>query len=155
MSLQNRDRFLKKLAAIQGAPRKAMREALRKNAEELSDMQRRMAPVASGDLKRSIGYTFGDYRAANANVRGVGGGGAGDPDLTVTVHAGDEKAFYAAFIEFGTKGPYKVGGKFAGAMHPGITAQPFFYPSYRALKRRMKSRLTRSGRKAIREAAKG
>jgi HK97 gp10 family phage protein len=152
MTLRNRDNLLKKLAAIQGAPRAAMRAALQKNAAEITDMQKRLAPVQSGDLRNSIGYTFGKYKAANSNVRGVvGGDGAGDPDLSVTIHAGDEKAWYAAILEFGVAKEWTVGGKFAGATHPGMSPEPYFYPSWRALRRRSKSRLTRAMRKAIKD----
>ena len=154
MSLQNRDRLLRKLARIQGAPRAAMRQALEQNAAEITAMQKRLAPVASGDLRNSIGSTFGKFRAANANVRGVAGGGGSDPDLSVTIHAGDAKAFYAAFLEFGASGPWQIGGRFEGATHPGFSAQPFFYPAWRALKRRSKSRLTRAMRKSIKDAVK-
>lgn len=154
MSLRNRQRLLKKLAAIQGAPRKALREALDKSAAEITAMQKRLAPVRSGDLRESIGYTFGDYTPANANVRGVRAGGGGDPDLTVTLHAGDAKAFYAAWVEFGAAGPWKIEGRFEGSTHPGLTSQPFFYPAFRSMKRRAASRLTRTARKAIRDAAK-
>ncbi len=153
MTLQNREKLLKKLAAIQGAPREAMKAALTQNAVEITDMQKRLAPVDSGDLRNSIGYTFGEYRAANANVRGVSGGGGGDPDLSVTIHAGDEKAFYARWLEFGVSKSWTIGGKFEGAAHPGFSAEPYFFPAWRALKRRSKSRLTRAMRKAIKEAA--
>ncbi len=130
-----------------------MREALEISAKEITDMQKRLAPVDSGDLQRSIGYTFGFYKAENANVRGVSeSAGGADPDLSVTIHAGDAKAYYAAFLEFGTQGPYQIGGRFAGTTHPGTTAQPFFYPAYRSLKQRAKSRLTRAMRKGIKEA---
>jgi HK97 gp10 family phage protein len=151
MTFQNRDRMLAKLKKIQGAPRARLRGALEKNAEELTAMQKRMAPVASGALRDSIGFTFGDYAPANANVRGVSGGGGGDPDLSVTVHAGDARAWYAALVEFGTN-PHENKGRFSGTQHPGAQASPYFYPSYRALKRRMKSRATREARKGIKEA---
>lgn len=152
MTLRNRDSLLKKLAAIQGAPRAAMRAALQKNAAEITEMQKRLAPVRSGDLRNSIGYTFGQYRAANANVRGVSGGtGGSDPDLSVTIHAGDDKAFYARWLEFGVAGPWTIGGRFEGATHGGFRAEPYFFPAWRALKRRSKSRLTRAMRKAIKD----
>jgi HK97 gp10 family phage protein len=154
MSLQNRERMLQKLKAIQGAPRAAMRRALEQNAAEITAMQKRLAPVDSGDLRNSIGYTFGTYRAANANVRGVAAGTGGDPDLSVTIHAGDAKAFYARFLEFGASGPWAISGRFEGATHPGYAAEPYFYPAWRALGRRSKTRLTRAMRKAIRDAVK-
>jgi HK97 gp10 family phage protein len=153
MTMQNRARLLKRLAAIQGAPRKVLRAALAKSAEEITAMQKRLAPVDSGDLRDSIGYTFGSYTPDNANVRGVAAGGGGDPDLSVTLHAGNAKAFYAAFIEFGAAGPWEISGKFQGAEHPGFKPQPYFYPAYRALRKRAKGRITRTARKAIRDAA--
>jgi HK97 gp10 family phage protein len=152
MAMQGRESMLRKLKAIQGLPRTRMKEALNQNAQEISDAQKRLVSVDDGDLRRSIGYTFGDYRPENSNVRGVSSAGGGDPDLTVTIHAGDAKAFYAAFIEFGTQGPYTIKGRFEGATHPGIRAQPFFYGPYRAYRKRAKSRLTRAMRKAIRES---
>lgn len=156
MTMQGRDRLLRKMAAlakIQGPPRRRMREALDISAKEITDLQRRLAPVDSGDLQRSIGYTFGYYKAANANVRGVAGGtGGADPDLSVTIHAGDAKAWYAALIEFGSAGPWTIGGRFAGATHPGFAPQPYFMPAWRALRKRAKSRVTRAMKKGIKEA---
>lgn len=153
MAMTGRKALLDKLAKIQGAPRAKLREALAKSAEELTAMQKRLAPRDSGDLQESIGFTFGKYTADNANVRGVSTAGGGDPDLSVTVHAGNAKAYYAAFIEFGTA-PHKQGGLFEGTDHPGTSPQPFFYPPYRALRKRIKGRVTRAGRKAIKDAAK-
>lgn len=130
-----------------------IRDALEQNAKEITELQKRLASVDDGDLQNSIGYTFGFYKAENANVRGVSGGtGGADPDLSVTIHAGDAKAFYALMVEIGTAGPYRIGGRFEGAQHPGNNAQPFFFPGYRALKKRARSRLTRAMKKGIREA---
>lgn len=120
-------------------------------------MQKRFAPVDSGDLQMSIKYTFGYYAPDNANVRGTGTSGAGDPDLTVHIHAGDARAWYARIVEFGTRNARTIQNYFG---HKGVNvtvaampAQPFFYPAYRTLKKRMKSRLTRAARKAIKEGA--
>lgn len=148
MTMQGRDRLLQKLKAIQGAPRAAMRAALEANAKQMVATARGLVAVDSGALRDSIGYTFGDYAPANANVRGFGGASRGDPDLTVTVHAGSDRAFYASMVEFGTR-PHLLGGRFAGAQHPGSTPQPFFFPAFRANKKSMKQRLTRAARKAI------
>ncbi|EJW12736.1 phage protein, HK97, GP10 [Rhodovulum sp. PH10] len=150
--MQGRERLLAKMAAIPKAQRAAMRPVLEEAAREVTSMQRRLVPVRSGALLRSIGYTFGRYRAENANVRGVSAGGDADPNLSVTLHAGDAEAYYAAFVEFGTSA-HTAGGKFKGAHHPGSMARPFFYPVFRALRRRIKARITRAMRKAAREAA--
>lgn len=154
MALKGRQALLQKMERMGKAPRAAAREALRKSADEINALQRRLAPVVSGDLQLSIRYTFGSYKPENANVRGVGAsGGTGDPDLTVHFHAGDAKAFYAAWIEFGTAGPWEIKGKFIGSTHPGFAAQPFFYPAFRSLRRKAMSRITRALRKAIKDAA--
>ncbi len=166
MAMQNRTRLLEKLKRIQGAPRKAMRAALEQGAKQIVSTAKSLAPVKSGALVASIGYTFGTYKPANSNVRGVAvGGGEGDPDLSVTIHAGDAAAFYAAFVEFGTNPHYiakgggtKIGqikGRMTnGAMHPGAQASPFFFPAYRSNKRSVKSRISRAMNKAIKESAR-
>lgn len=157
MALRNRDRLLKKLAELPEAMRKAVGPAMDQGADEIVALQKRLAPKKSGALARSIKKVKGSYRPDNANVRGVGVGSEGiegDPDLSVHVVAGDAEAFYAAFVEFGTA-PHVNGGKFAGTEHPGAKAQPFFYPAYRALRKRTKARITRAGRKAAKEMASG
>lgn len=163
--MTNRDRLLKKLAALPHHVRSAMKQALAQGADELVDMQKRLAPVGPpsgaqaakgarpGALRDSIKQTWGDSKVAYASLRG-GAGEKGDPDLTVTITAGNSEVRYAHLVEFPTA-PHKVGGKFKGAQHPGTQAQPFFYPAYRALKRRIKSRINRETKKAMRRAASG
>jgi hypothetical protein len=97
-------------------------------------------------------------------VRGVGsGGGAGDPDLSVTIHAGDARAWYARLVEFGTRGHVikakekrlSDGSQFYGTevRHPGTGSQPFFFPAYRLTKKRMRSRLQRATNSAAKKVA--
>jgi len=128
-----------------------MRQALEQGAQQIVSTAKNLVPKDSGDLERSIGYTFGEYTPANPNVRGVAAGGGGDPDLSITIHAGDAKAFYAAMVEFGTS-PHDNGGKFKGTKHPGTNAAPFFYPAYRANKKSVKARVTRAMNKAIKDS---
>lgn len=163
--VQNRAKLVKRLAKIQGAPREAIHDALKQGAEEVTAMQKRLAPRKSGDLRNSIGYTFGTYRPENSNVRGMTIAlDGGDPDLTVTIHAGDAKAFYAAFVEFGTSAheikPKRPGGLLnvygrllTSVSHPGATPQPFFFPGWRATRRRVKARISRATTKSVRKAA--
>lgn len=110
---------------------KAARDALALGAAELVDEMRRLVPVDKGDLRDSIGWTFGDAPAGALVLDTMGGGDT----LKVTVYAGGRDAFYAWFQEFGTK---------------NMAPNPFFFPSYRKMKRRIKSRITRSINKAIR-----
>lgn len=154
--MQNRERLLRKMERLPTAARQSMRVALDQSAGEIVDMQKRLVPRRSGALQNSIGYTFGNYRPDNSNVRGVSAGAEGaDPDLSVTIHAGDATAFYAAFVEFGTAPHPQPNNPRIGYSHPGANAQPFFFPAYRALKRRVKSRITRAAKKAARDVAGG
>lgn len=139
MKIERKAKLLAKMAALPKAVRAELHKALQVSAEEMADVVQRFAPLDSGALRASVGYKFGAFEADNANVRGVGtGGGAGDAELTVTVHAGDKKAFYAAFLEFGTV---------------RMAAQPYFFPAYRLTKKRVKSRISRATTAAARRVA--
>lgn len=155
MKIQGREKLRAKLRAIPQAAKEEIHKALAVSADEMAAVARTFVPKRTGALARSIGYTFGPYKAENANVRGFSAGGAlQDPDLSVTIHAGDAAAYYAAFVEFGTK-PHVAGGKYAGAQNPGTTAQPYFFPAYRLTKKKLRSRISRATTKAARKVAAG
>lgn len=59
--------------------------------------------------------------------------------ISQRVSAGARDAPYAAWVEFGTS---------------KNAANPFFWPAYRLMKRRMKSRMSRAAKKAVQEAVK-
>ena len=68
----------------------------------------------------------------------VGGQEVAALRLTIYANAKDSKGRpYASWVEFGTK---------------RSAANPFFWPSYRALRRRVMGRIMRAIRKAIKEA---
>lgn len=155
VSVQGLKSLQAKLKRLAPETRSALKQALAESADEMTRMMKNLAPEDSGDLKRSIGSTFGRYRAENSNVRGVStSAGVGDPDLSVTIHAGDAKAWYAALVEFGTA-PHTNGGRFKGSHNPGMAAQPYFFPAYRALKKRVKSRISRATTRAAKKAVSG
>lgn len=81
-----------------------------------------------GDLRDSVKWRRGSIRGDRAEA-----------DLAVVVSEGDRKAFYAPFVEYGTQ---------------DTPAQPHFWPTWRAAKRRLIGRIRRAQAKAIREAAK-
>lgn len=138
--------------------------ALTQNADELVAFQKRVAPKGRGRLQRSIRAVKGNYKVANANVRGFGARAAGDPDLTISIVAGDAQAWYARIVEFGSK-PHIIKPRRAKALkirgrmlapgqqikHPGARPTPYFYPPYRALKKRMAARVNRAMRRAIKD----
>lgn len=138
MKIKNKDRLKAKLAAIPKEARAEIHKALDKSATEMVQTAQSFAPVKSGKLRNSIGKTFGEYKADNPNVRGVTGSGVADPELTVTIHAGDQEAYYAAFVEFGTK---------------AAPAHPYFFPAWRLLKKRVTSRIKRAMTKAAKKVA--
>lgn len=116
--------------------RKATRDALEKGANEIVTFAKSLVPVDKGELRDSIGWTWGDPPKGSitlAKSRSIGRG------ERITIYAGNDKVFWARWQEFGTQ---------------FIAAQPFFFVSYRLLKRRVKGRVTRSMKKAIRIGAK-
>lgn len=142
----------KTIAALPKRVEASARTAMEKGAEELVAMMKRLCPVDDGDLRDSIGWTWGN---APAGSKVLAQSAPDERGLKITVYAGNEKAFYAAFVEFGTA-PHNVaagsGNKsFAGVAnaHPGSPAHPFFFPSYRSLRKRIKSRISREMKKAI------
>src|SRR5690606_27826671 len=130
--------------------RERIAPAIRQGADEIVTMQKRLVPKDSGALERSIEAVNGNVNTRTDSLST--GSVQGDPDLTVTIVAGDAQAFYARMVEFGTA-PHENRGLFAGSQHPGTRPQPFFYPPVRALRRRVKSRITRATKKAVREVA--
>jgi len=144
-----------KLKRLPDVARAEIKAAIEAQAEEIVRLARNLAPIEDGDLRASIGWTWGAPPRGSITLGKVAAAALGK-DLTVTVYAGDEKAFYARWVEFGTA-PHNVakgGGNksFSGARvgHPGAAAKPFFFPAYRASRKRAKSTI----RKAVREAAK-
>ena len=77
-------------------------------------------------------------KKANSGV--LGAATRGDPDLTAIVTAGDEKAYYSRFAEFGTV---------------KTQAQPFFYPAWRASRKKIRSNISRASNSAAKKVAGG
>lgn len=127
--------FQRRWLAIPEAVRINAKAELEDIADDLVAQMYSLAPQASGDLAGSIGWTWGDAPSGSVVVGKVGGREYGA--LRITIYAGNKKAFYARFQEFGTK---------------NMAANPFFYPTWRVNKRRVKARLTRVIKKAIKDA---
>lgn len=119
---QRRRRLSIKLSRIKPEIARELAPAVEANARQVHEIQKRLAPKDDGDLIDSL------------DVYAV----AGFQGLKWRVTAGDEKAFYARMVEFGT---------------PRNAASPFFYPAYRAVRRALKSRMTRAIRKVVKRIA--
>lgn len=140
------DRLNKKLSGLPIAARLAIRKAMSEAADEIVAMMKRLVPVDDGDLRDSIAWTWGSkpkYAQSVASIRATGS------EDVITIYVGNTKVRYAHLVEFGSA-PHINGGEFAGTKHPGTAAQPFFFVSWRALRKKSKSRITR----AINKSAK-
>ena len=150
------DRLNKKLALLPIAAQRKIRDAMEDGAREIVAMMKSLVSVDSGDLKNSIDWTWGSAPKGSltiGTVRGRGMSSTGSEN-TITIYAGDAEAFYARFVEYGTAA-HTAGGMFAGTTIHAIAASPFFFVSYRANRKRVKSRITRAVNKSAREVAAG
>jgi len=139
----------RKLKQLPAAAEKRIKEAMGQGADEIVALMKSLVAVDSGDLRDSIGWTWGDapkYSQKIATVKSA------DGKLVITIYAGNSKVRYAHLVEFATKA-HENAGQFPGTQHPGTKAQPFFFVSYRALRRRTKSRITRAINKSAKEVA--
>lgn len=118
-----------------------LKAALAQSADTIVRAQKAAAPVRSGRLRDSITWTWGDAKDSRSGS-----------SLVVIVSAGNAKAFYARYVEFGVSA-HEAGGRFAGADIPPVAAQPFFYGPYRAQQRPTTNRIRAAFRKAVKAGA--
>jgi HK97 gp10 family phage protein len=135
----------RKLQRMPAVAKARIQEAMETSANDVVRMAKGLAPVLksptperrAGALRDSIGWTWGKPPRGTITIGKVMNGALG-ADLTITIYAGDSEAFYARWVEFGTQ---------------NMSAQPFFYPSYRASKKSANSRIRRAITRAAREVA--
>lgn len=138
--IKNLDKLNRKLRNLShGEIVDAISIAMAKGANDIVAMAKRFAPVDTGALRDSIGWTWGREIPEGATALGtIGGKKKGKDNLIITVYAGSHKVFYAKWREFGT-----VTQK----------AHPYFFPSYRAQRKPIKAAIRRAVRKAARTEA--
>ncbi len=113
--LDKLDKEVKKLT--DKVQKKVLQKAARAAARVVQKRTKALAPVKTGALRRAI-------RVVTLKMP------KGQAKVAVTVKSGKgekRQAFYAQFIEFGTK--KRAIGK-QGAQHPGTTAKPFMRPAF-------------------------
>jgi HK97 gp10 family phage protein len=133
---------------------KRVREAMEKAANQVVSQMKTRAPVYVGDevtrtdkrhkgqpvipgaLRDSIAWTWGDAPKGTVSLGSVQTGLNKEGTTKLTIYAGNKQAFYARWVEFGTR-------KWKG--------NPFFFSTWRDNKRKVKGQLTRAIRKAIKE----
>ena len=84
----------------------ATERAMEKSANEIVATMKGFAPFDDGDLRESIGWTWGD--PPDGAVIVARSARSAQTGLRITIYAGDEEAFYARWVEFGTA-PHNVG----------------------------------------------
>ena len=133
-------RIVAKLKQIPAVAVDAARLAMEEGAQEIVDAMKAAVPVLSGDLRDSIGWTWGELPPGTFMIDEIRSGkNKGDQyaTLRIKIYAGSRKAFYGRFKEFGTKDQ---------------PAHPFFFPVWKAKKADMKKKIRDRVREAIREA---
>lgn len=141
MTIEGLNRLSKKLkVTIPAVAHEAVQKALEASADEAVSTMKRLAPLDTGDLQMSISWTWGD--APKGAIVLARSNRARRDGARITIFAGGKDAYYARFVEFGTNA-HIAGGKFAGALIPAIPAQPFFFPGWRLVRRKVKGRVTR------------
>lgn len=112
---------------------------MEKAAEDIVGMMKGLVPVRDGDLRDSIGWTWGAPPRGSIVVSTLKGAGFGG-DLTITIYAGSADAYYARWQEFGTS---------------KMKAQPYFFVSWRANRRSTRRKISTAVRKAAKKVAAG
>ena len=116
---------------------------IEKTAEMVVKEMRLLNPLP-GSI--SIGWTWGDAPRGSVTVGRVAG--REYDRISVTIYAKGDK-FPAAWFEFGTAERFHKSGKSTGR----IVASPFFFPVYRANRRRIKTRIKSAVRRAVKKSA--
>lgn len=126
-------RIKQRLAMIPTNVRAAMVPELVKSGNDLAVTARILAPRDSGALQDSIAVTPG---GANTPPYSSPGGRVTVPELAVAVTAGNADVRYAHLVEHGTQ---------------EAAAQPFFWPAFRLLRKKITGRIKRAASKAVKK----
>lgn len=119
---------------LPGIARERLMAATKEAADEMANEMRRIAPEDTGKLKESIAVTGpGETTPAHSQP----GGSTTVPDGMYYITAGNNGVRYAHLVEWGTE---------------KTEAQPFFFPVIRSMRKKVKSKLRREARKAVKES---
>ena len=148
VKVTGRERLSARLKAADDKLQAQARVAVVQGAEEVAAQMRAIVPIGeTGRLEESIAVTR-PGRTTPAYAANGGKRQAGEFEALVT--AGDSDVRYAHLVEFGTR-PHRQPK--LGIDHPGAAAHPFFFVSYRLLRKRVASRIKRAMTAAIRKTA--
>ncbi|MBZ9980397.1 HK97 gp10 family phage protein [Mesorhizobium sp. BR-1-1-8] len=116
----------RRLAAIPKSVKAGVQSALDTSANELVTAQRALTPRDSGTLQASIKWHRTGELSRQVN--------AGGETTTRPARAGEGEYDYALGVEFGTR---------------QSPAQPYFWPGYRLVRKRVRSRIKRAISKSV------
>lgn len=161
MAVQGLERLKRQLRALPASVVANVSAAGDGGAEALAS---KIAAAAPGRrLAKSVGWSNGDEPGNGATAAPLTKGqqARATAGLHWRIFAGGVEAFWARWAEFGTaphssaKGASRKSGKLQdkGPHVAGMPATPYFFPTVRAWKGSMKSRLTRAGNKAAKALA--
>ena len=129
VKFRNKDKLFQSLKNTVPEVDKNLRDALAQGGDEMVQQAKSFVPKDEGDLLNSIEWEWTQNTQASDSR-----------SPAIIVMAGDDKggkADHAMHVELGTV---------------KMARQPYFFPAYRLLKRKIKGRLTRSMTKAIKAA---
>lgn len=132
MPIKGLDKLNARLAAIPQGVKDALQPALAQSGDELKDRIQGLAPVETGALRDSVAVTTAGNTTPPYSQPG---GSMVVPENAVVVTVGNSEVRYPHLVEYGTH---------------DTAAQPYFWPAWRLSRNRIKNRLTRAIRKAIR-----
>lgn len=118
--------FRRRMVGVRAAVERELRAELEIVADQIVADMRLLVPVDDGDLRDSIGWTWGKLPGGTGPIGVVSQ--AKKDRLRITIYAAGGDQYYGRFIEHGTK---------------DRPAHPFFFPAWRANRRRVRSRLSR------------
>jgi HK97 gp10 family phage protein len=150
--ITGRDRLRYVLKQLPPAVRRKIRDGTLAAAQETADFQKRLAPVKTGKLRDSIVVTPGDKNLPGYAYK-PHPGQIHDPFLSAIISAGNRSVRYAHLVEFGTHAHINK-GEFPGTENPGMHAEPFFIPGYRATRKSAQARINRAARQGIKDGLK-
>ncbi len=139
------DRLKRKLKRFPIAVQAEIRAAMEKGANEMVMLAKSLVPRDTGNLANSIGWTWGDAPEGSMALGEVRGGKG---NLRIVIYAGDLSTMVGSRNQFQLARLQEFGTR-------DMPASPYFYVSWRALRKRTKGRVTRSVNKAARRIAAG
>jgi len=156
---EGREALTRKLRQIVPEAEAEYAKAIEVGAKELAEAIRARAPRKTGTYAASI--EAAKVAGRNNAQKPIGVQPTKDPNAW-----GIFANFYWRFLEFGTKAgvrgersgvfgakQQKTEGRKSYRTHPGSRAFPHVFPTFRAMRKRIRSRVTRSINKAVKKVA--